>query len=210
MKITVVGTGNMGSAFARRLAAAGHEVIVTGRNLDKAKKLASEAGAKVRAEPLQRAATGADIVIAATPFSEEINALRALGSLSGKVIVDISNPLKPDMSGLTVGHTTSAAEEIAKALPDAKVVKAFNTIFAQFLADGAKLDGGKSVPVFYAGDDPGAKKPVRALIESMGFEPVDAGPLQNARNLEPMAMQTIWFGLMGKQGTQIAPAWLHL
>jgi 8-hydroxy-5-deazaflavin:NADPH oxidoreductase len=208
MKVTVVGYGHMGSAFTRRLTASGHEVVLTGRDLEEAKKVAAEIGGRVRVEPPARAAADSDLVIGATPFSEQANALRSLGDLGGKAVVDISNPLKPDMSGLAVGHTTSAGEEIARALPGGKVVKAFNTLFAQLLAEGAKLEGGKAVPVFYAGDDEGAKQTVRSLIEGMGFEPIDAGPLQNARYLEPMAFLNIWFGYVAKQGTQIAPAWL--
>lgn len=209
MKITIIGFGNMGSAFARRLAASGHEVTLTGKNLEEAKKVASNAGNKVRVEQPSRAAANAEVVIAATPYSEQVNALRSLGNLSGKVVVEISNPLNADMSELLVGHKTSAAEEIAKSVSGAKVVKAFNTVFAPVLAEGTKLDGGKAVPVFYAGDDDAAKKTVRSLVESIGFEPVDAGPLQNARNLEPMGLQNIWFGFTANQGTQIAPAWLR-
>jgi predicted dinucleotide-binding enzyme len=110
------------------------------------------------------------------------------------------------MSGLSVGFTTSAAEEIQKAVPTAKVVKAFNTVFAQVLAERPAGAGAATVQVFYAGDDDGAKRTVRSLIESMGFDPVDAGPLRNARLLEPLGMLNIYFGYVAKLGTDIAPA----
>jgi 8-hydroxy-5-deazaflavin:NADPH oxidoreductase len=108
------------------------------------------------------------------------------------------------MSGLTVGFDSSAAEEIQKAVPGARVVKAFNTVFAQVLGgDGAS----QNVQVFYAGDDDGAKQTVRTLIESAGFEAVDAGPLTNARYLEPMGMFNIYLGYMAGRGTSVAPRW---
>jgi 8-hydroxy-5-deazaflavin:NADPH oxidoreductase len=154
--------------------------------------------------PQQQLADSVDLVIAATPFPNQAEALRASGTLEGKPVVEISNPLKPDMSGLAVGLTTSAAEEIAKAVRGAKVVKAFNTVFAQVLGDRAP--SAAKVQVFYAGDDDSAKRSVRSLIESMGFEPLDAGPLSNARYLEPVGMLNIYLGYVAKMGTDIAPA----
>jgi predicted dinucleotide-binding enzyme len=88
------------------------------------------------------------------------------------------------------------------------VVKAFNTIFAQVLNEGADFGAGRRAAVFYAGDDERAKQSVRTLIESMGFEATDAGPLQNARHLEPLGMLNIWFGYTAKRGTGIAPTWI--
>jgi predicted dinucleotide-binding enzyme len=207
MKVTVIGYGNMGSAFAKRLAATGHEVVLTGRNLDKARQKAAALGPKVRIEEPGRAAAGAELVIATAPYAEQVAAIRALGPLGATPLVEISNPLKPDMSGLEVGTHTSAAEEIAKALPGVKVVKAFNTLFAALLADAPKTTDGKRFQVLIAGDDAGAKRTVMTLGESLGFEPVDAGPLMNARNLEPIAMQNIWFAYVGKQGPKVGPGW---
>jgi NADPH-dependent F420 reductase len=208
MKISIIGSGNMGSAFARRVSASGHEVTIASKRMEHAKEAASKVGAGVRAVPLDNSAQDADIIIAATPYDQQANGLRSAGRLSGKTIIDISNPLKSDYSGLVLGHTTSAAEEIAKALPEAKVIKAFNTIFAQVLSEGADFGGGRRAAAFYAGDDERAKQSVRILIESMGFEATDAGPLQNARYLEPMGMLNIWFGYTAQRGTGIAPTWL--
>ena len=148
------------------------------------------------------------MLILATPYAAAIDALRtALRGANGrgKTVVDISNPLTPDMSGLTVGHTTSAAEEIQRAIPDTRVVKAFNTIFAQLLSAKA---GRTKAQVLYAGNDAAAKDAVRGLIESAGFEAVDAGPLANARYLEPLGMLNIYLGYVAGRGTGVAPAWV--
>jgi 8-hydroxy-5-deazaflavin:NADPH oxidoreductase len=208
MTIAIIGSGNMGSAFAHRISASGHEVTISSKTMEHAKEVAGKVGTGVRAVPLGDAAKEAEIVIAATPYDQQIDGLQRAGQLSGKTLIEISNPMKPDFSGLAIGHTTSAAEEIARGLPHAKVVKAFNTIFAQILIDGPDFGGGRRATVFYAGDDEAAKQSVRTLIESMGFEATDAGPLQNARYLEPMGMLNIWFGYIAKRGTGIAPTWI--
>ena len=155
------------------------------------------------------AAAGDDVVIVATGYADAVAALRSAGDLEGKVVVDITNPLTADYMGLTLGHSTSAAEEIQRAVPGARVVKAFNTVFAQVLADGATLSGA-TVPVYFAGEDPDAKSTVQALIESMGFAAVDAGGLKNARYLEPLAGLNIYLGYGAGRGTSIAPAWIGI
>jgi predicted dinucleotide-binding enzyme len=155
--------------------------------------------------PREELAEGTDLLILATPYDQSVDALRAVRHTDGKTVIDISNPFSEDMSGLVVGHTTSAAEEIQRGVPGVKVVKAFNTVFATIL--GAQPAGGSKVQVFCAGDDAGAKDTVRRLAESTGFEPVDAGPLANARYLEPLGMLNIWLGYVGKRGTNIAPRW---
>jgi len=207
MNITVIGTGNMGASFVKQLTRAGHQVTITARNLEKAKALAANhAGAQ--ALSVETAATKADAIIVATAYADAVPALTSLGDLRGKVVIDITNPLTADYMGLTLGHSTSAAEEIAKAVPEAKVVKAFNTVFAQVLAEGADFGNGQRVPVYFAGDDTAAKTTVSSLIESIGFAPIDAGPLKNARYLEPLAGLNIYFGYGAGKGTAIAPFWL--
>ena len=201
-RIGIIGAGNMGSAFAKRLAAAGHEVAIAAKNPAHAEKAAAAAGGTARAVRAEEVAKGADVVILAVPYGAAADALRGAGDVRGKTVVDITNPLTADMSGLSVGHTTSAAEEIQKAAPNAKVVKAFNTVFAQVLGGTGKGQ------VFFAGDDAGAKDAVRALIESAGFEAVDAGPLSNARYLEPLGMLNIYFGYVAGRGTGNAPAFV--
>ena len=177
MKVTLIGSGNMGSGLAKQISKAAHSLVITGRNADKAKELARTVGATFKDKA---AADGADVVIIATAYADAVAALRAAGDLNGKVIIDITNPLTADYMGLTVGHSTSAAEEIQKAFPKAKVVKAFNTVFAQILAAGPAL-AGDTVPVYFAGDDAHAKEIVKALIQSTGFGPVDAGGLKAER-----------------------------
>ncbi len=204
MKVGIIGSGNMGSGLARRIAAVGHDVVIAGRDLAKAEKVAKEIGPKVRVVPLADIGKGVDLIIAATPAGSQVEALRSAGDLEGKIVIDIANPLKPDMSGLSVGWTTSFAEELAKAVPGAKIVKAFNTVFAQVLSEGPDFGGGLRAAAYYCGDDDGAKKTVHRLIESMGFDAIDAGPLPNARYLEPMGFLNIWFGYMAKRGTGIA------
>jgi NADPH-dependent F420 reductase len=204
MKIGIIGSGNMGSGLARRIALSGHDVFMTARDLTEAEKTAKQIGPRVKVVPPTEVAKGADILIAATPAGEQVNALKSCGDLKGKVVIDIANPLKPDMSGLSVGFTTSFAEELAKALPGVKIVKAFNTVFAQVLNEGPDFGKGVRAAAFYCSDDEAARKTVHLLIESMGFDAIDAGPLANARYLEPMGMLNIWFGYMAKRGTGIA------
>jgi 8-hydroxy-5-deazaflavin:NADPH oxidoreductase len=206
MKVTVIGTGNMGSAFVKQLAKAGHQVRVTGRDLAKAQALAAGHSNATAAVPA-KALGDSDVIVVATGYADAVPALRALGNLQGKVVIDITNPLTADYMGLTLGHSTSAAEEIAKALPGAEVVKAFNTIFASVLGEGADI-GGQKVPVFVASDSAGAKEVVVKLAKSFGFATIDAGGLRNARYLEPLAGLNIFLGYGAGLGTSIAPTWL--
>lgn len=208
MNITVIGAGNMGSAFVKQLTRAGHQVSLTARNLAKAQAVAS-ANPGATAVPAANAAAQADVIVLATAFGDAVSALKSIGDLRGKVIIDITNPLTADYMGLTLGHSTSAAEEIAKAVPEAEVVKAFNTVFAQVLADGADFGKGQTVPVFVASDSERAKQTARALAESMGFATIDAGSLKNARYLEPVAGLNIYLGYGAGLGTAIAPTWIH-
>ncbi len=205
MKVLVIGAGNMGAGFVKQLAAAGHQVSVTARDIAKAQAVAQQFGAK--AVPAANAASVVDAVVVATPYGEAAAALRSVGAQAGTVVIDITNPLTPDYMGLTLGHSTSAAEEIAQAVPGIEVVKGFNTVFAQVLTAGASLDGQK-VTVFLASDSERAKQTAKALAESMGFKTQDAGGLKNARYLEPMAGLNIYFGYGAGLGTAVAPAWI--
>jgi predicted dinucleotide-binding enzyme len=208
MDVTIIGAGNMGRGLAKQLSMAGHRVTVTARDLDKATQLASEFP-DVSAAPAASALGSSTVVVVATGFANAIAALQSLGDLSGRVVIDITNPLTDDYMGLTLGHTTSAAEQIAAAFPAAQVVKAFNTVFAQVLTEGPQLQG-KQVPAYYATDSDKARQTARVLIESIGFAPVDAGPLKNARYLEPLGGLNIYFGYGAGVGTNIAPAWIGI
>ena len=136
-------------------------------------------------------------------------ALQAVGDLQGTVAIDITNPLTPDYMGLTIGHSTSAAEEIAQAVPGIELVKAFNTVFAQVLAEGADFGNGRQVEVFVAGDSERAKQTASAIAGSIGFKVTDAGGLKNARYLEPLAGLNIYLAYGAGQGTGIAPVWIR-
>ena len=207
MKVLVIGAGNMGSAFVKQISAAGHQVSVTARDAAKVAALAAQYPG-VKAVTPASAAEGQDVVVLATGYADAVGALQAVGNLQGKTVVDITNPLTADYMGLTLGHSTSAAEEIAKAVPGTNVVKAFNTLFAQVLAQGATLADGAQATVFYAGDDAAAKQTVQTLAASLGFATADAGGLQNARYLEPLAGLNIYLGYGAGRGTGIAPTWV--
>jgi predicted dinucleotide-binding enzyme len=132
-----------------------------------------------------------------------------VGDLKGTIVIDITNPLTADYMGLTLGYSTSAAEEIAQAVPGAEIVKGFNTVFAQVLAEGADFGNGRKVTVFVASDSARAKQTATALAESLGFDVVDAGGLKNARYLEPLAGLNIYLGYGAGLGTAIAPTWIR-
>lgn len=208
MKVTVIGAGNMGAAFVKQLSAAGHQVVVTARDPAKAEAVAA-AHPNAKAAPREGAAAGADLVVLATGYADAAEALRSVGNLADTPVLDITNPLTADYMGLTLGHSTSAAEEISKAVPGALIVKGFNTVFAQVLAEGGNLGDGRKVSVFLASDSSAAKQTAQALAESMGFEVVDAGGLKNARYLEPLAGLNIYLGYGAGLGTSIAPTWIR-
>ena len=206
MNILILGAGNMGSALASRFANAGHRVRIAARTPGKAESVAAATGAQAYAAGQLLADD--EVVVLATGHADAVPALQALGPLDGNVVIDITNPLTADYMGLTLGHDTSAAEEIAKAFPTIELVKAFNTLFAQVLAQGPAFAGGQIATAFYAGDSERARQTARSLIESIGFAAQDAGPLKNARYLEPLAGLNIWFGYGAGLGTDIAPAWI--
>jgi predicted dinucleotide-binding enzyme len=208
MKVLVIGAGNMGSAFVQRLHAAGHTVSVTAKGSDKPAALAGQFPG-VRAVASDNAAAGQDLVVLATSYDTAVEALQSVGSLDGKTVIDITNPLTADYMGLTIGHDTSAAEEIARAVPGANIVKAFNPVFAQVLAAGPDFGNGQTVTVFVASDSAAGKQTVVELAKSLGFQTIDAGGLKNARYLEPLAGLNIYLGYGAGLGTEIAPAWIR-
>jgi NADPH-dependent F420 reductase len=200
MKVAIIGAGNVGKALATSITRAGHEVTISASTPESAQQAADEVGAHAAASNVD-ATRGAEVVILAVPFvgagKEVAQDIRE--AVSGKTIIDVTNPLKPDYSGLAT-EGISAAEEFQKQLPEANVVKAFNTIFASNQANPSPdIDG------FVAGDDDKAKQKVISLIESIGFSPVDVGPLQAARHLEGMAYINI--GLNAQNGWSWTSAW---
>lgn len=207
MKISIIGAGNMASALTKQLTSAGHTVQITSRDISKATELVSlYEGANIVTP--EEVISDSSVIIVATGYADAIPALSSLGHLENRVVVDITNPLTSDFMGLTIGHSTSASEQIATAFPKANIVKAFNTVLAQVLTDGAEFGNNQIVPVFYAGDDEQAKETVKQIIESIAFDPRDAGPLINARYLEPVAGLNIYFAYGAAQGTTISPTWI--
>ncbi len=201
MKIGIIGTGNMGGGLGKAWAARDNRVFFSARDAGKAQAAAKAAGHGAQSGTVAEAVKFSDVVLLATPWGSVQEALRSAGPLTGKVIIDCTNPLAADMS-LAVGHNTSGAEEIAKWASDAKVVKAFNHVLAQVVA-GPKI-GEQNATVFYCGDDAAAKDVVKKLIADIGFEPVDAGPLKNARYIEPLAGLAIQLAYGQKMGTDLA------
>ncbi|MZI96091.1 F420-dependent NADP oxidoreductase [Vibrio sp. CAIM 722] len=207
MNIAIIGSGNIGSGLAFTFGQTAYSVSLASHHEESARQVANKlAKDNISAVSIADAVKGADVVILATPY-EAISNLASSIDFSGKVVVDVTNPVKADFSGLSIGFDTSAAEEIQTLLPKAKVVKAFNTVFAQVYEQGLEFAGNKA-QTFVAADDDAAKQTVLTLANEAGFDAVDAGALSNARYLEPLAYMNIHFGYMLGKGTQIIPAWL--
>jgi len=193
MDVAIIGPGNMGLGIARLLVAKGNTVSLVHKDLVVAEKAAGKLGERAQAHDIAQAVAKADIVILATPYEAAAFALVAAGDLTGKIVVDITNPITPDYMALTIGHTTSSAEEIAKIAPEAHIVKAFNTVFWQALPFDVRV-GKPAVQVLLASDNANAKAAVASLVSSLEFYPIDAGPLKNARYIEPIGEMNINFG----------------
>jgi len=176
----------MAAAIAGRTAKAGHTVEVMSRDAAKARALADKLPAGATTGTYGAAPAG-DIVILAVPYKSAAAVVAEYGdALDGKVIIDITNPISADLSGLVTPHGSSGARETAKSLPaGAHVVKAFNTIFGHVLAKGGRLDA------FIAADDPASKARVSTFLESLGLRPFDVGGLQMAQTLEALALMMI-------------------
>lgn len=190
-KIGILGKGNVGGALARGLQRAGQEVRAVGKDVN----------------AIREAASWGEVVFLAVPFGAIDDVVREAGdALAGKTVVDVTNALDANMN-LAIGFTTSGAEELQKKLPKARVVKAFNTVFAQHM-DSGRL-GDEPLSAFVAADDDEAKKGVLELARQIGFDAIDAGPLKNARLLEPLAFLNIQLGYGLGMGTQIGFKLLH-
>jgi 8-hydroxy-5-deazaflavin:NADPH oxidoreductase len=191
MDVTIIGTGNVGKALAGSFTRAGHTVTLAAAHPEHAVEAAKAIGARV-ALSNREAVAAADLVILAVPASSLESIADEIGDVAaGKVVVDVSNRPTPDASGAG----TSIAEELQGKLPNSKVVKAFNTMFASRQAD--PIVGGLPADGFVAGDDVTAKQTVLDAVESLGFRPVDAGSLAAARTLEGMAWLNINRNLAG-------------
>lgn len=183
MKIAIIGTGNVGSALARGFGRAGHEVILGSRRPEDEEVRALAAAAGDAAARPAEAAGRAEVVVLAVPWEAAQAAVEGLGDLDGKLLVDATNPLGP---GLVLVAEPSGGELVARWARGARVVKAFNSIGAEVMESADRFD---PPPVlFLAGDDGDAKETVALLAAELGFDPVDAGPLQRARHLEHLAV----------------------
>ena len=190
MRIAIIGAGKVGMALGHGWAREGHDIVFGVRN---------PAGREVligRAAGIPEAVRDAEVVVLATPWAAVDSALAAAGPLDGRILVDCTNPILPGMAGLSLGTTESAAERIAALVPRCRVVKAFNTTGAGNMAN--PRFGAERLTMCYCGDDAEAKRTVEQLIVSLGFTPVDAGGLQAARYLEPLAM--LWIHLAYRMG----------
>ncbi len=198
MKIAIIGIGNVGGTLGPAWAKAGHDVIfgVRDPNSDKVKTVLENSGPKARAADVAEAASAAEIVVFATPWSATQDAVQASGNLDGKLVVDCTNPIAPDLKGLVIGTTTSAAEQVAQWAQGARVVKAFNTTGSGNMAN--PLYESQPVTMFICGDDPEAREMVARLAEDLGLEPFITGPLYHARYFESMAM--LWVDMAYLQG----------
>ncbi len=186
MKIGIIGKGRVGTAIGTGLTRVGHEV---------------KYGHRDPMEPVSAAAEWGDALVLAVPFEAIPDVVKEIGTMTdGKVLIDVTNAVTQDW-GLAVGWSTSAAEELQNKLPEARVVKAFNTVFAPNQSTGKV--GEEQLTFFVASDDAKAKATVMQLGRDIGFEPLDAGPLKSARYLEPMAILLMNMAFVLGMGTSI-------
>ena len=206
MRVGILGSGLMGGKLGTIFARAGHEVIFSyARSEQKLKKLAADAKGKAVFGTPREAAQETDAILLAVHWSRMDDVLSQAGDLSGKVIVTCSLPMNAHNTELVIAHTSSGAEMLAKKLPKASVVSAFNTIPSEVLFGvfGARRKATRPSLV-YCGDDSRSKKIAVELIRDVGFDPVDAGPLRIARYTEPFALLVGQLAYDGKEGPELA------
>jgi len=196
MKIAVIGTGSVGGTLGRRWAELGHAVTFGVRDTGDAdaKALVAKIKGEAPLASVRDAARDADVVVLATPYAANAAAITSAGDLTGKILIDVTNPIGANFS-LAVGFDDSGAEQVAKLAPGARVFKAMNQVGFEVMADAA-FAAAKPV-MFVAGDDTAGKRVVLDLVAALGFEAVDAGELAVARLLEPYAM--LWIHLMARR-----------
>jgi 8-hydroxy-5-deazaflavin:NADPH oxidoreductase len=201
MKLAIIGAGNvggtLGAAWAQK---AGHGIFfgVTNPSSEKTQALVRALGGKARAGTAKEAAAFGEMIVLTTPWTAAEAAIRSMGDLSGRIILDATNPLAmdPDGLGLEIGHSISAGEKVQGWAKGASVFKTLNTTGFGNMAN--PIYGGVKSVMFVAGDDAANKPKVIALVAALGFDVIDAGPLRNARLLEAHAM--LWIDLALKRG----------
>jgi len=205
--IGILGAGNVGTALARAFIAKGESVVLGVPNPDKYRDAVAGLGPGARIDTTEAAIEASDLVILATPYAAALSIARSRPDWSNRILVDATNPLAAGLAGLSVGTTTSGAEEIAKAAHGARVVKAFNTTGAENMADSRYPGGAVFMPV--CGDDAEARNRVITLATLIGFDAVDLGDLKAARYLEPFAMTWIHMAILLGHGRSFAFARLR-
>ncbi len=199
MRITIIGTGNIGGGLGRAWAAKGHAITFGVRQTDDADTLAMARGIGATVATIADALTIAEVIVLATPFAAVSSVAAALPDWTGRLVIDCTNPIGPGFK-LLHGHTDSGAEAVARQLPGARVVRSFSAQGAEVI--GHPVYHGVAASNFCCGDDDAAKAVVKQLIEDVGFEAVDAGPLTSARYLEPITM--LWITMSRTLGRDFA------
>ena len=191
MNIGIIGSGSMGANMGKVWARKGHTILFSfSKDETKLRAITADAGPNARSGTPADAVAFGDVILLAVPWAAVTDALKAAGSFRGKTLFSCCNCLKPDFSGLVLGTTTSAAEEIARQAPEAKVVEALPPMAQILAADSHRLSG-QQISTFYCGDDATAKAVVASLLSDLDLEPVDGGPLTSARFIEPAGMLTV-------------------
>ena len=206
MRIGILGSGLMGGKLGTIFTRAGHDVVFSySRSEKKLERLARDAGGVAQAGTPAEAAKDADALLLAVHWSRMDDVLKKAGDLSGKVIVTCSLPMNASDTDLVVAHTSSGAEKLAKKVPKARIVSAFNTVPSEVLFSVFESRRRSTRPsVVYCGDDTKAKDVAARLIRDVGFEPVDAGPLRIARYTEPFALLIGQLAYEGDRGPALA------
>jgi predicted dinucleotide-binding enzyme len=204
MDIAVIGAGNVGRSLTTAFRRAGHVVTIASSDPADSGAVAIATGARAAVSNLD-AVRAADIVVLAIPFGSAAESLarEIAPAIAGKIVVDVTNPLNPTYDGLLTAGGPSAAEQFAAWLPGARVVKAFNTLFASVQAD--PIVDGVQLDAFVAGDDDVARTTILDLARSIGFRAMSVGPLARARELEAVAFLGI--ALQGTLGNTWHTAW---
>lgn len=211
MKIGILGSGLMGGKLGTIFARAGHEVLFSyARTEGKLKKLARAAKGNTQTGTPEEAAKNADALLLAVHWSRVDDVLKQAGDLSNKVIVTCSLPMDADNTQLIIANNSSGAEELAKKVPKSRIVCAFNTVPSEVLFGVFESRRKKSRPALvYCGDDQRAKDVAVKLINDVGFEPVDCGPLRIARYTEPFALLVAQLAYEGEGGPELAYRFEH-
>jgi hypothetical protein len=209
MKIGIIGTGHMGSALRKALSRTGHEILIGSRDPEKAAKV-GENSKSINTiycnyeETVKRS----DVIFLAVRWRDTLDAIPALGNLDGKILIEISNPFSDDMDGLVFDSSTSAAETLSRHVPGAKIVKAFNHLFADIVEHSQIL---KYTPqAFYCGDDKDAKEKASAIFKDMGFECINLGQLASARLMESLTILELRILQNQDHDTRYAMEWKNM